>query len=247
MTLLGHKQIIIDERCINVRVRTHSRRKTRVVMSYHPDGLLILDAPKSMTPRAIRILIYKNEGWLRKEIRKSEEGNCIVYPSKYESGTTLYLLGKPITLKLSHANEQRVVLNSKSVRVHAPSNELVPALVHTWYRDLAHRILNESVRRVFDSTQLVGTIPNWSHRYMKSRWGSCSSNGSLRLNTHLVKVPPEAIDMVVLHELCHLKEMNHGPEFYQLMSKHMPDWQSREATLGKYEQLLGEDLEAVRV
>lgn len=59
---------------------------------------------------------------------------------------------------------------------------------------------------------------------MKRTWGTCNSKGLIRLNTHLVKAPQACLDYVISHELCHLKEMNHGPGFYRLQEAIWPDW-----------------------
>ena len=55
-----------------------------------------------------------------------------------------------------------------------------------------------------------------------SNWGSCSSKGNINLNLRLVKLPQELQDYVMLHELCHLKQTNHGPEFHRLLESVCP-------------------------
>lgn len=61
-------------------------------------------------------------------------------------------------------------------------------------------------------------------RSQKTRWGSCSARGDLSFNCLLMLMPPEIIDYVVAHELCHRREMNHSPRFYALLGSLMPDW-----------------------
>lgn len=76
---------------------------------------------------------------------------------------------------------------------------------------------------------------------MKKQWGSCSPKGVLSLNPHLVKASLRCIDYVLLHELCHLQVRNHGQKFYDLLSKHLPEWQAAKARLdGMAELLLNE-------
>jgi ATP phosphoribosyltransferase regulatory subunit len=65
----------------------------------------------------------------------------------------------------------------------------------------------------------------------RSRWGSCSHTGKVTLNTMLILFPPEAVDYVILHELCHKFEMNHSERFKQKMDELCPDWRDRDALL----------------
>jgi predicted metal-dependent hydrolase len=61
---------------------------------------------------------------------------------------------------------------------------------------------------------------------MQTQWGSCSPEGTVLLNPHLIKANTRAIDYVLLHELCHLVEHNHSPRFFALLDRHMPEWRS---------------------
>ena len=67
-----------------------------------------------------------------------------------------------------------------------------------------------------------------AYRNMTSRWGSCQpSTGRICINVRLALYPPECLEYVVVHELCHLLERGHGPRFHQLMDRFMPDWKQR--------------------
>jgi predicted metal-dependent hydrolase len=70
-------------------------------------------------------------------------------------------------------------------------------------------------------------------RDMYRKWGSCSSIGNITLNTALCRVPRPLAEYVVLHEVVHLRVLNHGKEFKALMTEHMPDWKDHEAELSK--------------
>lgn len=242
LTIHKLNHLVIDDRQIEIRKQVQGRRRTRVMLSYHPDGILFIDAPRNTTERALRIIIFRHEWWLRKEIQKCKAGSHVIYPSKYESGQVLYVLGSPTTLRVLMQDTTSVKYHDARLVVKAPEDAPIQALVHEWYRELAHSVLHSTVRRICSSTDLLDQPPKWNHRFMSSKWGSCSSSGTMHLNTHLVKVPQEAIDMVVLHELCHFEELNHGPKFYALMNRHMPDWKKHDATLTKFQRLLHEPL-----
>ncbi len=72
-------------------------------------------------------------------------------------------------------------------------------------------------------------------RNQRTRWGSCSSQKNLNFNCLLMLTPPEVIDSVVVHELCHLKEMNHSPRFYQAVYSVYPDYDRCHAWLQEHQ------------
>lgn len=81
--------------------------------------------------------------------------------------------------------------------------------------------------------------PEIKIRKMKSRWGSCMPQKAIvTYNLYLAQTPPECVEYVALHELCHLVEGNHSPRFYALLQSLMPDWQKRRELLRQQEKML---------
>ena len=72
-----------------------------------------------------------------------------------------------------------------------------------------------------------GNYTSITVRDQKSRWGSCSSKGTLSFNYRLIFAPPEILDYVVVHELCHLTHMNHSKDFWNMVASVMPDYKVR--------------------
>lgn len=82
--------------------------------------------------------------------------------------------------------------------------------------------------KVAHYAKLVGvTYGSITVRSQKTRWGSCSGKGNLNFNCLLMLVPEKVLDYVIVHELCHRKEMNHSHKFWALVAQVLPDWQER--------------------
>lgn len=89
--------------------------------------------------------------------------------------------------------------------------------------------------RVAFFAPLVGVVPGRiAIRCQKTRWGSCSAKGNLNFNCLLMLAPPEVMDSVVVHELCHLKQMNHSKKFYDEVLRVMPDYRTRQKWLKEH-------------
>lgn len=70
-------------------------------------------------------------------------------------------------------------------------------------------------------------------RNSKTRWGSCSKQGNLNFHYKLVLIPLELADYVIVHELCHLRELNHSPRFWAHVARHVPDYKHKRKTLNR--------------
>ncbi len=92
-------------------------------------------------------------------------------------------------------------------------------------RALAQRAREYLPERVSYYAPLIGVTPGRiTVRSQRTKWGSCSAKGNLSFNCLLMLTPPEVIDSVVVHELCHLKEMNHSDRFYREVYRAFPDY-----------------------
>jgi len=104
-----------------------------------------------------------------------------------------------------------------------------PAFSNEDAKELKRRVLAYAAKW---EPQLKVHATMWQVRLMKTRWGSCSvESGHMRINLALAAKPEECLEYVVLHELCHLREPNHGAGFHALLDQYMPDWRERKRKL----------------
>lgn len=94
--------------------------------------------------------------------------------------------------------------------------------------ELAEKALREIPQRVaYYAEKMQISYGRITIRNQKTRWGSCSGKGNLNFNCLLMLTPPEVLDYVIVHELCHRKEMNHSQRFWKEVEKVLPDYQAR--------------------
>lgn len=120
----------------------------------------------------------------------------------------------------------------ESHRARLPEKIDEPRLTAEELHALAGQALNILPARVAHFAPLVGvSYGRITIRNQRSRWGSCSSKGNLNFNCLLMLCPPEVQDYVVVHELCHRKEMNHSPRFWAEVERVMPDYKQHQKWL----------------
>jgi len=213
------------------------RRRKDLAIHVHPDRRVTVDAPEGTTIDQVATRVARRADWIVKQRRFFEKFQPLPPDPTYVSGETHRYLGRQYRLKVVTADRssEGVKLIGRFFWVHVLPDEdgnRVQTLLESWYRQRARDIFGRRLQICSDSSKSLGVSPQAIKvRKMVRRWGSCTRTGTILLNPALVKTPVTCIDYVVMHELCHLKEPNHGPGFFRLLSRFMPDWESRKERL----------------
>jgi len=197
---------------------------------------VVLVAPHDAPLEAIAAKVRKRAAWVLRQQRYFSQFQPRRPLRRYVAGETHLYLGRQYRLKVEQHIQAGVTLSCGFIHVwsHAPSKpEVTQELVDAWYRKRAHvkfrERLEESLKRFADpvSARPEGLIV----RRLNQRWGSMSPGRRLLLNHRLIEAPVDAIDYVITHELCHIEEAHHGPAFFALLDRVMPDWEKRKERL----------------
>ncbi|PLX40086.1 MAG: M48 family peptidase [Deltaproteobacteria bacterium] len=214
-----------------------SKRRTLAIQVY-PDLTVVVRAPLGTNTSEIRQQVIKRGSWIQKVWQKFELNPPKQAPLRYVGGENHFYMGRQYRLRIEHGGEDSVKCLRGHLHVSSrqePSPEVVKPLLEGWYRERAHHVFRERLAECFKGASFKGVeSPSLHIRKMKTRWGSCSSKGRINLNLELIKAPKECIDYVVMHELCHIKVPSHGPKFWRLMAKFMPDYEERKRRLKEF-------------
>lgn len=212
--------------------------RTTLAISVHPDLQVTVEAPDTANLSQIEAKIRKRANWILKQQRDFEKYLPGLPPRQYVSGETHWYLGKQYRLKVVPNNVDVVKLARGYLFVNLidQSNPMqVKALLEHWYRKQAGRIFKQRLDACYAKIEPLGIpYPEFQIRVMESRWGSCTPSGRILLNLKLIQVPKLYIDYVIFHELCHLKEPNHSKQFYALLERVLPDWETRKQQLNEF-------------
>ena len=189
-----------------------------------PNGDVKISAPSHISDREIIDFVKSKKDWILKKQKYIIE-NDIAAPYKYDNGEKHPLWGKEYELQLiSNVNAKNAFVMDDKIYLPIPkrsTNEKRKNILDELYR----AELKKAIPGVLDKcSKIVGRTPtDITVRKMKN-WGNCKQNGKITLNLNLAKKDMECLEYVMIHELCHLIEFNHGKEFKRLMDKFCPNW-----------------------
>lgn len=212
-----------------------SRRKT-LQLEVLPDMSVRMIAPEGTKPEVCSRMLLKRKDWVRTQRHYFSQFHPLTKPREYVSGETHLFLGRRLRLKVVKGSTQGVKATRQHLTVCAgptTSARLVEAELWQWYREQAADLFQERMLGCMVKLNIPkneGPKSLIVRRY-KSRWGSMSAGGVLGLNLDLIRAPIECIDYVIIHELCHLRFPHHGPRFWDLLERVMPDWRKRKTKL----------------
>ena len=215
-------------------------RKT-LDISVHPDLTVTVKAPEGTPQEEIDARLQHRAAWILKQQRQFQIYLPDVPPRQYVSGESHRYLGRQYRLKVIEtppSAPDQIQLTRQFLEVCTVDKTPVHVrdLVTDWYQTQARQVFQERLQACLPrfARENIPT-PNIVIRRMQSSWGSCSPRGLISINIKLIQAPREYIDYVLMHELCHLKQLNHGQEFYDLLSRVMPDWQKKKEKLDRFD------------
>ena len=189
-----------------------------------PDGEVKLSAPLSASDEDIIRFVKSKKEWILKKQKYILE-NDIKAPHKYDNGEKHCLWGREYTLQLiSNRNVKHAFLKDNTIYLPIPKRSTIEKrkkVLDEFYR----KELKAATPHVLDKcTKIVGRKPKSINVRKMKNWGNCKQDGRITLNLNLAKKDMECLEYVMIHELCHLIEFNHGKNFKKLMDEFCPKW-----------------------
>lgn len=210
---------------------TRSKRKT-LALIIDREGRMTVRAPLRMPLTQIDAFIAEKRDWVEKTRDRLAKLPPPQAALTLADGATLPYLGGVLTL--TRADVPRVVQHGDRLLVPLRTADLTPVL--RWVDTQARRALEARIASLSQTLRLHPKTLRLSRA--RGRWGSMSSRGTLSLNHALILCPPDIIDYVIVHELCHIAHPNHSAAFWALVERHMPDYRVKRAWLKAHNSLI---------
>jgi predicted metal-dependent hydrolase len=224
------ESLIVDD--LSFVVRWSQRRRT-VGITVKRDGGLLVAAPARTSARKLEQAVRARLPWVRRKLAEFEALGPPPAPKRFVDGELLPYLGRDYRLTLVDDPTRPVILDGERLELASHLDGDARAAVVAWYEARAREYIDAAVARF---APLVGAAPATVVvcDLGKRRWGVCDHR-TLKVSFHwqLVTQPPDLVDYVVVHELAHLHEPNHGPVFWRRVEDVLPDCKARRRRLSR--------------
>ena len=216
----------IQGRPAPVLYRRHPRAR-RYLLRLRADKTVVVTVPRRGSLEFARQFVASRRGWLEKQWRILEARPAA--PPVLRPGMEALLRGRRVALEArERSGLLEIWLDNERVPSAAPGENLRPA-VEKHLRALARKELTDRTEEL--ARQHGAPMRRVMVRNQRSRWGSCSVRGTISLNWRLIQVPDTVRDYIILHELMHLRHLNHSARFWAEVEKVCPDYRAAEQWL----------------
>jgi predicted metal-dependent hydrolase len=202
---------------------------------YPPMGRVRVAAPQRLDDDQVRLAVIQRLPWIKRQ-RAQLQAAPRQTEREMVTGESHYVWGNRRRLKVvERPGRPHIEVDGERLVLYAAPDSTADERrqrLDRWYREQ----LRQEIPAFIASweTALEVSVPKWTIRRMKTKWGSCNRESRhLWFNVELAKKHPDCLEYIVVHEMTHYFERNHGERFTKLMDKHLPDWRSRRDILNE--------------
>ena len=203
-----------------------SRRSKYIRLSFCSDGGLILHVPYLLLVKEIETILYRHKRWILKRMQQSEQAMGRKPPFSLKHGATLPLLQDHYRLNIriepGKSGYWQISDHTLHLSVPVKNNRWIYPGVELWYHSMAESFLSE--RTYFWAQKMQVEYRRIRVKNQRSLWGSCSGKKNLNFNWRIMLLTPSEADYLIIHELAHLREMNHSPNFWEIVATFFPEY-----------------------
>jgi len=217
-------QLRMSSKAKHARIIIKPSRQVEVVL---PRGMPIAEADR---------LVVGQRAWIERTLVRMQN-HMPELGSALPKNIELLAIDELVQVVYVAKQKKPLVWNKEGLQLSICSDEAaVPELLRNWLKKLAKEHLPVFLEKLAWDMQLDYRAV--SIRLQKTRWGSCSVQGNISLNAKLLLLPPELLRYVLVHELSHLKHMNHSADFWQYVGRFEPNYHQRRAELRQLSMVL---------
>ena len=212
------------------------RKKRKSLGLYVKDNTIEARAPYWLRDQEILLFLHSKTSWCEEQL--AQQAVRVTEAPTFDHNTHCLFFGETRSIQ-HHTGKPCVVEQDSVLHVYHPKTTTADKnhcseYLRKWMRKEAEQYLRERCYELEAICRPPKAISAVQFRKTKSKWGHCSSKGEIQLNWLLIMAPPEVMDYVIIHEICHLTHMNHSPTYWQLVSKLCPEFKAHKQWLADH-------------
>lgn len=211
----------------------YSKRKS-VGIKITPEGQVVVHAPFRADIKTLEKIVASKASWIEKALKNLEELEVLSVKRIVEKNDFIPIMGIYYPFEVQIGNRNTCTFENDTFQITTDNKETDTMVlsIESYLKDFAEQVMREMVVK---HAELINVTPHkLIVKTQKKRWGTCSSKGEIRLNWKCIMLPKDLIEYIVIHELCHLNQMNHSSRFWSEVEKILPDYKVRRAHLKRY-------------
>lgn len=233
------KQIYIDYSGEKIIVSVVYRKRKSITINIRPKNHITIVSPPGVSLKKLEEILIKKSSWIYKKLEEYKELDDIDDINKLEDGKILFYLGNEYKLKIKVSiNQDKIYIKDNEIVVEAKNTdqEYILKKLKEWYKKESQKIVENIFENYKKENNIIKNL-NISKLVIKEQkkiWGSCTSKGSIYINSKISMARPKSIEYILIHELSHLIHMNHSKDFYKLVQTLMPNYKQEEIWLKEH-------------
>jgi predicted metal-dependent hydrolase len=238
LSVVGQKEVTLQSRQIDYLLKQSSRIRG-IRLEIHRETGLIVVVPRKYDQRRVDDVLTQKADWILKHLPDGSPVQMPLFTKEIDHGERIRFMGRTLEVSISAGGRRSVAAELTGSKLHIT----VPAgtgnragILENWYRRTAAEVFTKKA----DHFQTVMGIKynRLVIRGQRKRWASASPLGNLSMNWKLLLAPEPIIDYVIMHELAHLKHMDHSKRFWDYLSRYCPRWREYRKWLTVHEDEL---------
>jgi predicted metal-dependent hydrolase len=211
----------------NYTLRVSARARS-VRLAVKPFLGLEVVIPKRFPKKQIDFILQQHEDWINRQLHKHRDS--FIEPTLPQT-IRLPLIDTDFSIQYVPASTAKLAETNNQLFIRHSSEQQAIDQLRLWIRNKARGILTPLLRQLAD--EFGFNYQKVSIRSQKTRWGSCSSSGTISLNDQLLFMPPATVRYLLIHELCHTRHMNHSKAFWSLVERCCADYRTHDRALSE--------------
>lgn len=244
LNLIGIYEIILGGKTVSYTLKRSSKARLIWLNIKRKTGLAVT-VPHTYNIKYLPEYLTANSQWILRNLTRYCTEAAVIPQTPPHTANTISYLGKSlkVTQTKYNAGIPPVKLGRNKLMInHCPTDKnLSSGELEHWLKEQASRLINTKAEHF---AGIIGVLYNRiTVRDQSSRWGSCSCRKNLNFNWRLIMAPEPVLDYVIIHELCHLKDMSHSTSFWSLVSLYCPQWHEHRDWLDNHCQELNANVQ----